>query len=177
VLESRIAGRPTAGRIVEVEAYVGPDDPAGHGFGNRRTARNADLFGRPGTAYVYLSYGVHWCFNAVTERVGYPSAVLLRALEPLDGLETMARRRGTEEPRLLCAGPGRLCQALGITGVCSGRSLVQGPVRILAPPRRGSWQVVAGPRIGVSRGKDRPLRFALRGSPWLSRSPGYTRPQ
>ncbi len=169
VLESRAEGRRTAGRIVEVEAYLGPDDPADHGFGNRRTRRNEDLFGPPGTSYVYRSYGVHWCFNAVTERDGHPSAVLVRALEPLEGMQMMAQRRGTALPRLLCSGPGRLCQALGITGEHSGRSVARGPVRILAPPRRRSLVVKAGPRIGVTRAADWPLRFWVAGSSWLSR--------
>ena len=169
VLETRLDGERTAGRIVEVEAYVGPHDPADHGYRNRRTRRNAALFGPPGTAYVFRSYGVHWCFNAVTEHDGFPAAVLVRALEPLVGLEIMARRRGTDRPRLLCAGPGRLCQALGITGEHDGRSLGSGPVRLLRPTDAAPVSVAAGPRIGISRAADWPLRFVERGSPWLSR--------
>ncbi len=169
VLETCLGGERTAGRIVEVEAYVGPHDPADHGYRNRRTARNAALFGPPGTCYVYRSYGVHWCFNAVTERAGFPSAVLVRALEPLDGMDTMAARRGTDDARLLCAGPGRLCQALGITGVHDGQSLETGPVRLLRPARATPVAVAVGPRIGISRAADWPLRFCEQGSFWLSR--------
>lgn len=168
MLESRIGGKRTAGRIVEVEAYVGAHDPADHGYRDRKTARNAALFGVPGTAYVFRSYGVHWCLNAVTEREGMPTAVLIRALEPVAGWETMAGRRGTDDVRLLCAGPGRLAQALGVTGDHDGKPLTRGALRILArgPVR---LQVTAGPRIGISRATDWPLRFCVRDSPWLSR--------
>lgn len=169
LLESRVAGRRVVGRIVEVEAYVGAHDPADHGFGGRRTRRNAALFGPPGTAYVFRSYGVHWCLNAVTEQEGQPTAVLLRALEPVGGLPTMSRRRGVTEPRLLCSGPGRLCQALGVTGEHDGARLDRGALRILAPPAPAPIATVVGPRIGISRAADWPLRFSVRGSPWLSR--------
>lgn len=168
VLETRIGGVVAAGRIVEVEAYVGPHDPACHGYGNRCSARNAALFGRPGTAYVYRSYGVHWCFNAVTEREGYPAAVLVRALEPVAGRAAMAKRRGVGSERLLCAGPGRLCQALGISGEHDGRPLRRGPVRILRRRRRPG-AVTVGPRVGVARAADWPLRYYLGESPWVSR--------
>lgn len=159
----------TAGRIVEVEAYVGPHDPAAHGFGNRRTKRNAGLFGPPGSSYIYFIYGMHWCFNAVTERDGYPAAVLIRALEPLRGIEFMESRRGTSSKRLLCSGPARLCQALGITGDVNGLSVLDGPVRVLRSSAAESPKIDCGPRIGISKAKDWPLRFALPGSPWLSR--------
>ncbi len=169
ILESRVGGRRTAGRVVEVEAYVGPHDPAAHGYLDRRTRRNDALFGPPGTAYVYRSYGVHWCFNAVTERDGFPSAVLVRALEPLAGFAVMAERRGTLRERILCAGPGRLCQALGIGGEHDGRSLARGPVRVLRPRSRPRLEIAVGPRIGVSSAADWPLRFCVAGSRWLSR--------
>jgi DNA-3-methyladenine glycosylase len=169
VLVSQIGGRRTAGRIVEVEAYVGPRDPACHAFGGRRTPRCEALYGVPGIAYVYFTYGMHWCLNAVTERAGFPAAVLIRALEPLDGLATMRRRRGGVPDRVLCAGPGRLCEALGITGRENGASLQRGRVRVVrwpgSPPRR----VAAGPRVGISRATDWPLRFFIPESPWLSR--------
>ncbi|MEE8193794.1 MAG: DNA-3-methyladenine glycosylase [Gemmatimonadales bacterium] len=169
ILESRVGGRRTAGRVVEVEAYVGPHDPAAHGYLERRTRRNDALFGPPGTAYVYRSYGVHWCFNAVTERDGFPSAVLVRALEPLAGFAVMAERRGTDRERILCAGPGRLCQALGIGGEHDGRGLARGPVRVLRPRSRPRLEIAVGPRIGVSSAADWPLRFCVAGSRWLSR--------
>jgi len=169
-VESRIDRVVTSGRIVEVEAYVGPHDPADHGFRDRMTARNEALFGPPATAYVFFIYGMHWCFNAVTEREGYPAAVLIRALEPLSGIDAMSERRGVEDPLLLCSGPARLCQALSITGSVNGTSLSEGPVRIL----RGNGPrgpVAAGPRVGISRAADWPLRFVEVQSRWLSRPP------
>ncbi|MBI2073953.1 MAG: DNA-3-methyladenine glycosylase [Gemmatimonadetes bacterium] len=169
VVETRVRGVRTAGRIVEVEAYVGPHDPAAHGYGWRKTARNARLFGPPGTCYVYFIYGNHWCANVVTERDGYPSAVLLRALEPLDGLVAMRRRRGTGSPTLWCAGPGRLCEALGITGGFDGESLAGPRIRVYRPTRQPPMRIAASPRVGISRAADWPLRFYVTDSPWLSR--------
>jgi DNA-3-methyladenine glycosylase len=169
VLESRIGGRHVTGRIVEVEAYIGAEDPADHGYGGRRTARNQALFGPPGTLYVFRSYGVHWCMNAVTEREGLPTAVLLRSLQPLSGLDVMAHRRGVTDPHRLCSGPGRLCQALGVTGEHDGARLDRGVLRIFPPPVRAEVEVVAGPRVGIRRAVDWPLRFTERGSHWVSR--------
>jgi DNA-3-methyladenine glycosylase len=171
VLESRVDDRHTAGRIVEVEAYLGAHDPADHGFGYRRTVANARLFGPPGTAYVYRSHGIHWCVNAVTERRGEPSAVLLRALEPLVGLRWMRARRGTTDSRRLCAGPGCLCAALGITGKQDGIPLHLRRLRILRVPGRSRLRIGESPRIGVSAAREWPLRFFIQGSAWLSRPP------
>ena len=168
LLVSRIRGRDVVGRIVETEAYVGPHDPACHAYGHRRTARTEPLYGLPGTAYVYFTYGMHWCLNAVTERVDYPAAVLIRALEPLEGLALMRRRRGDVPDRALCAGPARLCEALGITGKHNGGSLQQGAVRIL-PGGRHRFRVAVTPRIGITTARDWPLRFTIADSPWLSR--------
>ena len=151
------------GRIVETEAYTA-DDPASHSFAGR-TARNATMFGRPGLAYVYRSYGLHWCLNIVAGEPG--SAVLLRALEPLQGTSEMSARRGAASPRLLCSGPGRLCQALGVTGALDGKHVMDWHFQIVdraAPP-----QIVVGPRIGISRATESPWRFGLSGSPALSR--------
>ena len=166
ILVSEVGGRETAGRIVEVEAYVGPHDPACHAYGHRRTERTEPLYGRPGTAYVYFTYGMHWCLNAVTETTGFPAAVLIRALEPLAGLDTMPRRR-RKEP--LCAGPARLCAALGVTGALNGVSLQRGPLRILEGARVLKRDIVMGPRIGITQAIDWPLRFYLKDSPWVSR--------
>ena len=168
ILVSDVGGRKrqTAGRIVEVEAYVGPHDPACHAFGHRRTARTEPLYGPPGTAYVYFTYGMHWCLNAVTETQGFPAAVLIRALEPISGLETMRQRRGKEP---LCAGPARLCEALGVTGALNGASLQRGLLRIVDAPAPKRGVIAIGPRIGITQAMDWPLRFYLKDSPWVSR--------
>ena len=153
------------GAIVEVEAYD-QEDAASHGYGGR-TRRNASMFGPPGHAYVYRSYGLHWCLNLVCESEGRASAVLLRALEPAHDVEAMRARRGIEEIRLLCAGPGRLCQALGVTGEHDGMPLDRRPFELRA--RDGTPKVIAGPRIGITRAASAPWRYALAGSRFLSR--------
>ncbi len=153
------------GVIVEVEAYA-RDDPASHGF-RGRTARNAAMFGPPGHAYVYRSYGVHWCLNVVTDGEGTAAAVLIRALEPTHGLEAIRARRGVEDVRLLCSGPGRLCQSLGITGAHDGLPLDGPPFELHA--RTEPIEVVAGPRIGISQAVQVSWRYGLSGSGFLSR--------
>lgn len=151
------------GRIVETESYD-PDDPASHSYLRRRTARNAVMFEGPGLAYVYRSYGLHWCLNFVC-RGG--SAVLIRALEPIEGMGAMKRRRGVEEPRLLCAGPGRLCQALAVDGSHNGASLFAAPFALYR--RKAAVDVVSGPRIGITKARAALRRFGEKGSPFLSR--------
>lgn len=153
------------GIIVETEAYEA-DDPASHSFAGERP-RNRAMFGPPLTAYVYRSYGVHWCVNIVTGPVGHGAAVLLRAIEPTAGLATMAERRRTAEPRLLASGPGRLTEALGISIAHDGLPLSAPPFELI--PRQGTPDIVAGPRIGITKAAGRPWRFGLRGSPYLSR--------
>jgi DNA-3-methyladenine glycosylase len=160
------------GRIVEVEAYD-HEDPASHGY-RGRTARNASMFGPPGRAYVYRSYGIHWCLNLVCEDEGVANAVLLRALEPEYGLDEMRARRGLEDPRLLCSGPGRLCQALAITGEHDGLPLDSAPFELRA--RSGPVEVVAGPRVGITRAADLPWRYAEAGSRFVSRPWTFARP-
>jgi DNA-3-methyladenine glycosylase len=169
IVVSRMGGRRVAGRIVETEAYIGPDDPACHGYRARRTRRNRHLFGSPGTAYVYFTYGMHWCLNAVTEAEGVPAAVLIRALEPLEGLETMRGRRRGVGDRALCSGPARLCEALAVTGELDGVALQRGPLRIVRNPSRQRFDIITTPRVGITRARDWPLRFVIRGSPWASR--------
>jgi DNA-3-methyladenine glycosylase len=154
------------GRLVEVEAYCGARDPASHAA--RRTRRSEVMWGPPGTAYVYLSYGAHACMNVVTEPLGHPGAVLLRALEPVHGIALMQRRRGSGDLRHLASGPGRLTQAMGITLADNQADLVTGPLYVA----RGSdpvGPVATTPRIGISVATDRRWRFVVRGSPFLSR--------
>ena len=149
------------GKIVEVEAYD-HEDPAAHSFGGQ-TARNASMFGPPGHAYVYRSYGVHWCLNFVCER---GSAVLIRALEPTIGLTEMAARRRTNEARLLASGPGRLTQALGLTGDHDGLPLDEPPFELYAAE---AVELAVGPRIGITKAAEVPWRYGEAGSPYLSR--------
>src|SRR4051794_11797975 len=158
-LVSTIGGQLTEARIVETEAYLGYDDPASHGYLHRRNARNAALFGPPGLWYVYLSYGMHWCANLVCERAGLANAVLLRALEPVEGLEVMRRRRGPLADRQLCSGPGKLCQALGITRELDGLSMAGSQVVVLRGEPFVGGTVAATPRIGITKAADWPLRF------------------
>ncbi|HZE76178.1 MAG TPA: DNA-3-methyladenine glycosylase [Gemmatimonadales bacterium] len=169
LIVSSIDGQSAMGRIVETEAYLGYDDPASHGYRHRRHAQNEALYGPPGSWYVYRSYGIHWCANLVCQAEGDGSAVLLRAVEPLEGVEVMRGRRRLDEPGLLCAGPGRLCQALGITRLgLDGQMMEQSPVMELA---RNGWAgaVEATPRVGITKAVGWPLRFAAAGSPWVSR--------
>ncbi|AMO24570.1 3-methyladenine DNA glycosylase [Ramlibacter tataouinensis] len=153
------------GRIVETEAYD-REEPASHSHGGP-TPRNESMFGPPGRAYVYRSYGIHWCLNFVCREEGHGAGVLIRALEPLHGMALMRARRGLQEPRLLCSGPGRVGQALGITREFDGRRLDQPPFHVLAADEPS--RIVAGPRIGISKAMELHWRFGLAGSRFLSR--------
>jgi DNA-3-methyladenine glycosylase len=153
------------GIIVEVEAYH-HTDPAAHSYGGP-TPRNAVMFGPAGMAYVYRSYGIHWCLNFVCEKEGSASAVLIRAIEPTAGLAAMRRRRGLEDERALCSGPGKLCQALGVTIKHNGLPLDRAPFELRA--RAAKPEIVTGPRIGISKAVDAPWRYGLKGSRFLSK--------
>jgi DNA-3-methyladenine glycosylase len=153
------------GMIVEVEAYH-HTDPAAHSYVGR-TERNAVMFGRPGYAYVYRSYGIHWCLNFVCEEEGSASAVLVRALEPTQGLAAMRRRRGLREKRALCSGPGKLCEALGVSHKHNGLPLDRAPFELRA---RGEIAgIVTGVRIGITKAAEKPWRYGLKGSKFLSK--------
>ena len=153
------------GRIVEVEAYD-QEDPASHAFGGR-TERNASMFGPPGHAYVYRSYGIHWCLNLVCDAEGRAEAVLIRALEPTHGLDAMRARRGLDDPRTLCSGPGKLCQALAIRREHDGVPLDAPPFELLA--REATPEIARGRRIGLTKAVEPEWRYAERGSPFLSK--------
>jgi DNA-3-methyladenine glycosylase len=153
------------GLIVEVEAYH-HTEPAAHSYGGR-TERNAVMFGPPGVAYVYRSYGIHWCLNFVCEEEGSASAVLIRALEPTHGLAAMRRRRGLSDPRALCSGPGKLAQALGVTHKLNGLALDRAPFELRARARKPA--ITVGVRIGISKAVEHPWRYGMKGSRFLSK--------
>ena len=154
------------GPIVELEAYD-QEDPASHGY-RGPTARNAAMFGPPGHAYVYRSYGIHWCLNLVCDVPGRAEATLIRALKPEQGLETMRERRGVAAARALCSGPGKLCQALGVTGDHDGLPLDEPPFELLA--REAAPDIATGPRIGITQATELTWRYGLAGSRFLSRA-------
>ena len=169
ILVREVEGRRLAVRIVETEAYA-QDDPASHSF-RGRTPRNATMFGPPGHAYVYFVYGMHWCVNVVTGSSGEGSAVLIRAGEPLEGVDAMAEARGIADPERLCRGPANLARALGIDGSLDGADLLRGDgglhVHAGSPPPPGD--VRATPRIGIREGVELPWRFVVGGDRWASR--------
>lgn len=171
ILECHSGDGVSSGRIVETEAYLGEHDLACHAAAGR-TQRTAPLYGPPGTSYVYFIYGVHWCFNAVTRDEGLPSAVLVRAIEPLEGIDLMRRRRpAARRDRDLTNGPGKLCAALGIDKRHNGLPLQRRPVLIRRGAPVPARDVVITPRIGISLSADWPLRWFIDDNPWVSRTP------
>jgi DNA-3-methyladenine glycosylase len=168
-LVTTAGGRRTAGRIVEVEAYLGAVDPASHAFRFRRHRQNQSLYSPPGTWYVYLSYGVHWCVNLVAGTRNNGAAILIRALEPVEGIDLMAQRRGGMLGRTLCGGPGRLTQALGITRMFDGLRVDARGIRVERDQPVRSRDVVVTTRIGLTQAADWRCRYLIRGSPWVSR--------
>lgn len=165
LIGARLLFNGVGGIIVEVEAYH-HTDPAAHSYGGE-TERNAVMFGPAGYVYVYRSYGIHWCANFVCEGAGSASAVLIRALEPTDGLAAMQRRRHLMDPRLLCSGPGRLTEALGITREHNALALDVPPFELWA--RKAAPAIVAGPRIGITKAVELPWRYGLKGSRFWSK--------
>ncbi len=165
VVSATPAGR-TAGRIVETEAYLGPDDPASHAA-RLRTGRVAAMWGEPGIAYVYRSYGIHAMLNVVTEPAGATGAVLIRALEPVTGIPLMQHRRGLADVRQLCSGPGKLCQALGIALDWHATDLVTSD-RLWIAPGPAITAISVSSRIGISRGQEHPWRYWATGNPNVS---------
>lgn len=170
-------GQELAGRIVEVEAYLGIEDRAAHSFGGRRTARNASMWGDGGRAYVYFTYGMHWCVNVVADRAEVPTACLIRALEPVRGIEEMRRRRsgkisnGRLRDTDLCSGPAKLTQALAIDGKLDGADLVEGVELYVIRGSRSRPRIGRSPRIGVAYAKEwagKPLRIFLENNPYVS---------
>lgn len=185
MITSTVDDVEVSGLIVETEAYVGPHDDASHAAARiGRTRRNASMFGAPGTAYVYRIYGVHWCLNVVTDEQDYPAAVLIRALEPVSGVEHMHTRRAAPRAgrgaaggavlpdRALASGPGKLAQALGVTGALDGHDLARPPLMIRSGLAVSGIGISAGPRIGITRAAELPLRFWLSGSQYVSRARG-----
>lgn len=174
VITSTIDGVETAGRIVETEAYIGPHDDASHAAARvGRTPRNEAMYGDPGIAYVYRIYGIHWCLNVVTDDADYPAAVLIRAVAPVHGIAHMRARRchGMKQlpDRALASGPGRLAAAFGITGAHNAHPLDRPPLVFVAGARVDDAAIASGPRIGITRAADWPLRFWESGNAWISR--------
>jgi DNA-3-methyladenine glycosylase len=171
VLVSRTDEGMTSGRIVETEAYLGEHDLACHAAAGH-TTRTDPLYGEPGTAYVYFIYGMHWCFNAVTRPVGLPSAVLVRAVEPLHGVKLMRARRVAALREVdLTNGPGKLCQAMGIIGAHNRLSLQRPPLQIYGGDPVPDRDVEITPRIGITQCADWPLRWVIAGNPYVARAP------
>ncbi len=174
ILVHKTAEGVTSGIIVETEAYIGPDDKGAHSCGGVPTARTSVMFGKGGFAYVYLIYGMYSCFNVVANVKDKPEAVLIRALEPLDGVELMKMRRGTDKPENLCSGPGKLCSALGITREQSGADLCKNELFILGMPELPKSEIIVSPRINIDYAeeyRDKLWRYFVKGNKFVSKVP------
>jgi DNA-3-methyladenine glycosylase len=167
LLVRRVRGRTLSGRIVEVEAYRGSDDPASHSY-RGATKRSSIMFGDAGHVYVFFSYGFHWCLNFTTEGKGQPGAVLVRALEPVEGIGAMAKNRGVSEVGRLTNGPGKLTKALSIDGALNGEDVVNSK-RLYVLGRKEEVRISASARIGITKGRDRQWRYYVEGSPFVSK--------
>jgi DNA-3-methyladenine glycosylase len=157
-----------SGVVVETEAYLGINDPGSHSF-RGKTKRNATMFGPAGVSYIYQIYGIYFCYNVTTDREDIPAAVLIRALEPLTGIEIMKENRGKEKIIDLCSGPAKLVQAMGITKQMDGTSAVDGPVRFFIGEKETPFQIVETTRIGLSQGADLKLRYYIKDNPFISK--------
>jgi len=160
-------GTKLSGKIVETEAYRGHYDPASHAYGGM-TPRNRIMFGEPGRAYVYFTYGMYYCLNIITERKGFPAAVLIRALEPIEGIEIMRRRRKKEKLEDLTSGPGKLCQAMGVDKLLNGADLI-GKTIYAEDRSEAAEKIISTIRIGIDEGKEKKWRFYLKGNRFISR--------
>jgi DNA-3-methyladenine glycosylase len=167
LLVRRVGGKTLSGRIVEVEAYRGSDDPASHSY-RGATKRSAIMFGEAGHVYVFFTYGNHWCLNFTTEEEGQPGAVLIRALEPVEGIEQMVKNRGVPELGRLINGPGKLTKALSIDGAFNGEDVVKSR-RLYILSREGPVKIEASARIGISGGLEHQWRFFVEGNPFVSK--------
>lgn len=156
------------GKIIETESYLGIEDSASHSF-KGKTKRNEVMFGPPGFAYIYFTYGMHYCFNVVTGKKGIGEAVLIRSLEPVMGIELMKQRRKTENIYNLCSGPAKLVQAMGITLHLNGSDLVSGPLQIYSEPYDKELEIISSSRIGISTAQELPLRFYIKNNNFVSR--------
>ncbi|HHT62968.1 MAG: DNA-3-methyladenine glycosylase [Bacillota bacterium] len=168
IMEVNFAGEKLSGMIVETEAYLGKNDPGSHSF-RGKTKRNATMFGPAGISYIYQIYGIYFCYNVTTDYKDIPAAVLIRALEPLTGIETMKKNRGRNELRDLCSGPAKLVQAMGITKEMDGTSAIDGPVKFYEDLHQLTFQIIQTTRIGLSQGKELKLRFYIKNNPFISR--------
>lgn len=168
IIEIQHKDTPLSGIVVETEAYLGLNDPGSHSF-RGKTKRNAVMFGPAGVSYIYQIYGIYFCYNVTTDHEDIPAAVLIRALEPLKGIEIMKRNRGKEELKDLCSGPAKLVQATGITISMNGTSAIHGPVKFYTGDENKNFEIVETTRVGLTQGADLELRYYIKNNPFISR--------